>query len=68
MAEPNLAEGSDESSMGKDLSKLLLSLGQGGSWVLTADGMGLERTFRFKTFKKAWVSSVQSCVGSSAVN
>lgn len=40
---------------GKALSALLASDGVGGRWTLTADGEGVERMFRFKTFAKTWV-------------
>lgn len=35
------------------LTPLLRS--NGGRWQLTDTGNGLERNFRFKTFKKTWV-------------
>jgi 4a-hydroxytetrahydrobiopterin dehydratase len=37
----------------KDLSPLLKAIG--GKWVLTESGKGVERSFKFKTFKKTWV-------------
>jgi hypothetical protein len=37
----------------KDLSPLLKA--NGGKWVLTESGKGVERSFKFKTFKKTWV-------------
>ncbi|PMD54216.1 transcriptional coactivator/pterin dehydratase [Hyaloscypha bicolor E] len=36
----------------KDLSPLLKA--NGGKWVLTESGKGVERSFKFKTFKKTW--------------
>ncbi|KUJ14434.1 transcriptional coactivator/pterin dehydratase [Mollisia scopiformis] len=35
-----------------DLSPLLLS--NGGKWILTPTGAGIERAFKFKGFKKCW--------------
>jgi hypothetical protein len=37
----------------KDLSPLLKS--NGGKWSLIESGKGVERSFKFKTFKKTWV-------------
>jgi hypothetical protein len=37
----------------KDLSPLLR--GNGGRWSLIESGKGVERSFKFKTFKKTWV-------------
>ncbi|PMD46508.1 putative pterin-4-alpha-carbinolamine dehydratase [Hyaloscypha variabilis F] len=36
----------------QDLSPLLKS--NGGKWVLIQSGKGVERSFKFKTFKKTW--------------
>lgn len=33
----------------------LLAEGGSGRWTLTADGQGIERNFKFKTFTKTWV-------------
>ena len=55
---PRFSDGSDVAAAGKALSALLVSSdgrGGGGRWNLTADGEGVERTFRFKTFAKTWV-------------
>jgi hypothetical protein len=51
---PNLSPGYDPEEASQDLAVLLKS--SGGRWTLTADGKGIERTFKFKTFKKTWVS------------
>jgi 4a-hydroxytetrahydrobiopterin dehydratase len=40
----------------KDLAPLLKS--NGGKWTLIESGKGVERTFKFKTFKKTWVRFV----------
>jgi hypothetical protein len=40
----------------KDLTPLLKS--NGGKWALTESRKGVERTFKFKTFKKTWVRFV----------
>lgn len=46
------ADGSDEATVGKELNSLI-----SGKWTLTEDGQGIERSFKFKTFAKTWVSS-----------
>lgn len=53
--QPRFSQGSDVVVSGKALSALLASDGVGGRWTLTADGEGVERMFRFKTFAKTWV-------------
>lgn len=50
-ATPTFSEGSDDSSLSASLSKLTAPHGE---WTLTSDGRGLERSFKFKTFKAAW--------------
>ncbi|KLU82733.1 hypothetical protein MAPG_01802 [Magnaporthiopsis poae ATCC 64411] len=45
---PMYSAGSDAAQLDAALAPLL------GRWVLTADGGGLERSFRFKTFAKTW--------------
>ncbi|KAK1831324.1 transcriptional coactivator/pterin dehydratase [Podospora conica] len=45
---PRFSHGSDVPASEKALSALLVR------WTLTADGEGVERTFRFKTFAKTW--------------
>lgn len=53
--QPRFSQGSDAAASEKTLSALLASDGSGGRWTLTADGEGVERMFRFKTFAKTWV-------------
>ena len=57
------AAGSDEVALGPKLQSLLAPAG--GRWDLISSGEGLERSFKFKTFAKTWVSSVCSCLLSS---
>jgi hypothetical protein len=45
--------GEDEEQLGRDAAALVTE-GQ-GRWKVTDDSRGLERTFRFKTFKATWV-------------
>lgn len=54
-AKPRFAEGSDEQLLTEALDGLVSK-----RWALTADGQGVERSFRFKTFAKTWVSSNDS--------
>ena len=49
-ASPKYSEGSDEPRLTKELDGLLSN-----RWALTADGQGIERSFKFKTFAKTWV-------------
>lgn len=49
-ASPKFSEGSDEPRLKKELDGLLSN-----RWALTADGKGIERSFKFKTFAKTWV-------------
>ena len=53
---PVIADGQDVSGVLDDLEDLLV--GNGGLWELTPDGIGIERSFEFPTFKKAWVSEM----------
>lgn len=46
------ADGSDEASLTNELNKLTAA-----GWALTDSGQGIERSFKFKTFAKTWVSS-----------
>lgn len=46
--------GSDEVALGPKLQSLLAPAG--GRWNLISSGEGLERSFKFKTFAKTWVS------------
>ncbi|KAK7704622.1 hypothetical protein SLS64_008386 [Diaporthe eres] len=48
-ASPKFSEGSDEPRLTKELDGLLSN-----RWTLTADGQGIERSFKFKTFAKTW--------------
>ncbi|KAK2067745.1 hypothetical protein P8C59_001457 [Phyllachora maydis] len=50
---PRFSAGTDTSTLEAALSPLLVQTG--GRWTLAADGEGLERSFRFKTFAKAWL-------------
>ena len=58
VASPHFSAGSDSDTAGKTLALLLTS--GGGRWMLTENGEGLERTFKFKTFAKTWVCLVLS--------
>lgn len=61
---PKFSAGSDESSLYKKLQTLLppgegngsQAAAPGGRWALIPSGEGLERSFKFKTFAKTWVS------------
>ncbi|EPS28303.1 hypothetical protein PDE_03249 [Penicillium oxalicum 114-2] len=48
-AEPRFAEGEDAAQLGPDMQSLLQQQG----WALDADGMGITKTFHFKTYFKA---------------
>jgi len=48
----------DAGSLSQRLDPLLAS--NGGRWALTNGGEALERTFKFKTFAKTWVSCSRS--------
>lgn len=52
--EPNFSRGSDVNTLRDSLDPLLSA--NGGKWALVNDGDALERTFKFKTFAKTWVS------------
>jgi 4a-hydroxytetrahydrobiopterin dehydratase len=47
-----------------DLEPLLKS--NGGKWLLLEGGKGVERSFKFKTFKKTWVCLPQSLFPSAS--
>ncbi|KAH8601964.1 putative pterin-4-alpha-carbinolamine dehydratase [Bisporella sp. PMI_857] len=51
-AEPVFSSNYDPAQAGKDLLPLLLA--NGGKWALIESGKGVERSFKFKTFKKTW--------------
>lgn len=61
---PKFSAGSDESILSRKLQLLLPPAGNdsqennglGGRWALIPSGEGLERSFKFKTFAKTWVS------------
>jgi 4a-hydroxytetrahydrobiopterin dehydratase len=57
--QPTFSAGSDATSLTASLSTLLPPEGR---WQLTPKGNGVERTFRFKTFKKTWVCSYNTAV------
>ena len=57
-SQPVFSSNYDPKQGAKDLEPLL-KLDEGGNdgkWTLIASGKGLERSFKFKTFKKTWVS------------
>ena len=56
-AEPKLhiSAGEDIKQLRRTVKPLLHSYG--GRWSLTVDGKGLQRSFKFDTFKRTWVSS-----------
>lgn len=56
--QPRFSQGADEAKLTASLDPLLSS--SGGRWALTKEGEALERTFRFKTFGKTWVSTLPS--------
>lgn len=51
--EPRFAEGEDAAQLGPDMQTLLQQQG----WALDADGMGVKKTFYFKSYFKAVVST-----------
>lgn len=51
--QPRFSKGTDEATATSTLTPLLST--SGGRWTLTSDGEALERSFKFKTFAKAWV-------------
>jgi hypothetical protein len=50
---PTFSSNYDPEQGAKDLDSLLKS--NGGKWTLIESGKGVERSFKFKTFKKTWV-------------
>jgi hypothetical protein len=50
---PTFSSNYDPEQGMKDLNPLLKS--NGGKWGLIESGNGVERSFKFKTFKKTWV-------------
>lgn len=55
-AKAKFAQGSDEALLTKQLDSLTSGNVTAG-WSLTSNGQGIERSFKFKTFAKTWVSS-----------
>lgn len=55
---PNFSPGSDAAALGTALDKLVSR--SEAPWHLTPTGEGVERSFRFKTFAKTWVSALVS--------
>jgi len=55
-AQPNFSSNYDPEQGTKDLETILK--GKGGKWELMGSGKGVERSFKFKTFKKTWVRFV----------
>lgn len=51
VSKPKFSDGSDEAVLTKELDDLISR-----RWSLTDDGQGIERSFKFKTFAKTWVS------------
>jgi pterin-4a-carbinolamine dehydratase len=54
--EPHFAKGEDAAQLGPDMQTLLQQQG----WALDADGMGVTKTFYFKSYFKAVVSTAVS--------
>jgi 4a-hydroxytetrahydrobiopterin dehydratase len=50
LKQPSWSSGDEDNTALQESLKQQLSLG----WRLTPNGMGLEKTFRFKTFKNTW--------------
>ena len=53
---PTFSSNYDPQKGAQELSPLLRT--NGGKWDLIESGKGVERSFKFKTFKKTWVSSL----------
>lgn len=51
---PSFAAGTDNNAATEAL-RPLVTPEAGGRWTLTADGYGIERSFKFATFNKTWV-------------
>ena len=49
---PALSSNYDPTQAARDLEPLLKA--SGGNWALNSSGQGVERSFKFKTFKKTW--------------
>lgn len=57
-AKTRFSEGSDVTLLTNAVDGLT-----SGKWAITADGQGLERSFKFKTFAKTWVSQADGMAG-----
>lgn len=59
LSSPNLsiAAGQNENEILKNLNPLLRDYG-GGRWAIIPNGKGIHADFRFRTFKRTWVSSI----------
>jgi 4a-hydroxytetrahydrobiopterin dehydratase len=55
--EPSFSRSAEDGDALRDRLAPLLST-NGGRWALANGGEALERSFRFKTFAKTWVSFV----------
>lgn len=55
---PQFSAGVDEPALMRALEPLLASASRGGRWGLIPGGEGIERSFKFKTFAKTWVSQL----------
>jgi pterin-4a-carbinolamine dehydratase len=55
--QPAFSEGTDAVQVKTELKALLVPAGR---WQLSHDAKGVERRFKFKTFKKTWVCD-QKC-------
>lgn len=55
--QPRFAKGADADSLNGTVTSLIKSPSSSGRWALTKDGEALERSFKFKTFGKTWVST-----------
>lgn len=53
----SVSEGSDADTVVRETTNLV----DHGSWQLCNGGKGLERQFKFKTFKATWVGVVVQC-------
>lgn len=68
---PSFSAGTDKSAATEAL-RPLITPDAGGKWALTADGYGIERSFKFATFNKTWVCLLRPwwtgcCFGCSIV-
>lgn len=50
------SQGEDADSLVQDVTKLV----DNGRWKICNEGKGLERQFRFKTFKATWVGQART--------